>query len=84
VEDISEVRVRWLGHRLHAELNIAVAPDITVEKGHEIAKEARHQLLHHLRYLSNATIHVDPLTASGEKHHRITKHEHGDLSAHSH
>ena len=28
VEDISEVRVRWLGHRLHAELNIAVTPDI--------------------------------------------------------
>ncbi|MGA9537748.1 MAG: cation diffusion facilitator family transporter [Desulfobacterales bacterium] len=84
VEDISEVRVRWLGHRLHAELNIAVAPDITVEKGHEIAKDVRHQLLHHLRYLSNATIHVDPLNASGEKHHRIAEHEHGDLSAHSH
>ncbi|MEN8781314.1 MAG: cation diffusion facilitator family transporter [Desulfobacterales bacterium] len=84
VEDISEVRVRWLGHRLHAELNIAVAPDITVEKGHEIAKDVRHQLLHHLRYLSNATIHVDPLNASGEKHHRIAEHEHGDLSTHSH
>jgi divalent metal cation (Fe/Co/Zn/Cd) transporter len=73
-----------LGHRLHAELNIAVAPDITVEKGHEIAKNVRHQLLHHLRYLSNATIHVDPLNASGEKHHRIAEHEHGDLSTHSH
>jgi cation diffusion facilitator family transporter len=84
VEDISEVRVRWLGHRLHAELNIAVASDITVEKGHEIAKDVRHQLLHHLRYLSNATIHVDPLIASGEKHHRIAEHAHGDLSAHSH
>jgi cation diffusion facilitator family transporter len=84
VEDISEVRVRWLGHRLHAELNIAVASDITVEKGHEIAKDVRHQLLHHLRYLSNATIHVDPLNASGEKHHRIAEHAHGDLSTHSH
>jgi cation diffusion facilitator family transporter len=84
VQDISEVRVRWLGHRLHAELNIAVAPDITVEKGHAIAKDVRHQLLHHLRYLSNATIHVDPLNASGEKHHRIAEHEHGDLSTHSH
>jgi cation diffusion facilitator family transporter len=84
VADISEVRVRWLGHRLHAELNIAVDPDITVEEGHAIAKDARHQLLHHLRYLSNATIHVDPLNASGEKHHRIAEHEHGDFSAHSH
>jgi len=24
VQDISEIRVRWLGHRLHAEVNVAV------------------------------------------------------------
>ena len=82
--DIAEVRVRWLGHRLHAELNIAVRPELSIEKGHEIATEVRHQLLHHLRYLSNATIHIDPVNASGEKHHRITEHTHGDLPAHSH
>jgi cation diffusion facilitator family transporter len=84
VEDISEVRVRWLGHRLHAELNIAVAPDITVYQGHEIAKEVRHQLLHHLRYLSNATIHIDPSNASGEIHHHIHEHVHDNESSHSH
>jgi cation diffusion facilitator family transporter len=84
VQDVTEVRVRWLGHRLHAEVNIAVSPEFSVEKGHEIAKEVQHQLLHHLRYLSNATIHVDPVNASGEKHHRITEHSHDDLSAHSH
>lgn len=84
VYDIAEVRVRWLGHRLHAELNIAVGPELSVEKGHEIATEVRHQLLHHLRYLSNATIHIDPVNVSGEKHHRITEHTHGDLPAHSH
>lgn len=84
VRDVSEVRVRWLGHRLHAELNIAVSPELSVEQGHEIATEVRHQLLHHLRYISNATIHIDPVTASGEKHHRIIEHAHGDLPAHSH
>jgi cation diffusion facilitator family transporter len=84
VREVSEVRVRWLGHRLHAELNIAVSPDLSVEKGHEIAKEVRHQLLHHLRYLSTATIHIDPATASGEEYHRIPEHVHGDLPAHSH
>ncbi|MEW6457142.1 MAG: cation diffusion facilitator family transporter [Acidobacteriota bacterium] len=84
VLDISEVRVRWLGHRLHAEVNIAVSPELSVEKGHEIATEAQHQLLHHLRYLSNATVHIDPMNASGEKHHRIAEHIHDDLQAHSH
>ncbi len=84
VEDVTEVRVRWLGHRLHAEINIGVSPELSVEKGHEIAKQVRHQLLHHLRYLSNATIHIDPVTASGEAYHRIAHHEHDDLPAHSH
>ncbi|MBI2304717.1 MAG: cation transporter [Chloroflexi bacterium] len=81
---VSEVRVRWLGHRLHAEVNIAVAPDLSVGKGHDIAKEVRHQLLHGLRYLSNATIHVDPVDASGEEHHSIEGHEHSGLSRHGH
>jgi len=84
VRDVSEVRVRWLGHRLHAELNIAVSPELSIEEGHRIATEVRHQLLHHLRYLSNATIHVDPVNASGERHHRVTEHAHDDLPAHSH
>ena len=35
---------RWLGHRLHAEVNITVPSDLTVAEGHEIAAEVRHQL----------------------------------------
>ncbi|MCI0488600.1 MAG: cation diffusion facilitator family transporter [Blastocatellia bacterium] len=84
VVEVTDVRVRWLGHRMHAELSIAVAPDLSVEEGHDVAKEARHRLLHHLRYLSNATIHVDPANASGEKYHRIMEHTHDDLPMHSH
>ena len=84
VEEITEVRVRWIGHRLLAEINIAVRSDLSVEQGHDIAKEVRHQLLHHLRYLSNATIHIDPVNASGEMHHRIEDHAHGELPTHSH
>ena len=70
VEEVSEVRVRWLGHRLLAEVNIAGSPDLSVARGHEIAGGVHHRLLHHLRYLSHATIHVDPVDASGEEHHR--------------
>ncbi|MFQ5828689.1 MAG: cation diffusion facilitator family transporter [Candidatus Methylomirabilia bacterium] len=84
VRDASEVRVRWVGHRLHAELNVAVDSGHSVEEGHAVAKEVRHQLLHQLRFLSRATIHVDPVGASGEDHHRIVQHVHDDFSAHSH
>ena len=71
VLEVTEVRVRWLGHRLHAEVNITVLPELSVEKGHQIANRARHALLHHLSFLSNATIHTDPAGASGERHHQI-------------
>ncbi len=84
VQEVTQVRVRWVGHRLHAELNFAVSPHLSVAQGHAIATEVRHQLLHHLPHLANATIHIDPLDASGEEHHRIEEHAHGDLPAHAH
>ena len=84
VRDVTEVRLRWSGHRLHAELNLTVSPKLSVAEGHAIAVEARHQLLHHLPYLSNVTIHIDPEDLSGEEHHRIKEHTHEGLAVHSH
>ncbi len=84
VDDVSEVRVRWLGHRMHAELNVTVGKDLSVEQGHNIACAVRHDLLHNLQFLSEATIHVDPANASGEKHHHIEQHEPDNETAHSH
>ncbi|HYC20337.1 MAG TPA: cation transporter dimerization domain-containing protein [Candidatus Bathyarchaeia archaeon] len=84
VKDVAEVRVRWIGHRLYAEVNVAVDPDPSVDAGHVIAKEVPHQPLHHLSYLSNAVIRVDPLNASGEEHHYVSGHDYGDLTPHRH
>jgi cation diffusion facilitator family transporter len=84
VEDVSEVRARWLGHRLHAEVNIAVDPELSVAEGHTIAREVNHQLLHHLSYLNGAVIHVDPVEEAGEDYHRIPAHSHDGLPTHSH
>ncbi len=84
VHDVTEIRLRWLGHRLHAEINLAVSPKLSVAEGHGIAVEARHQLMHSLPYLSNVTVHVDPEDLSGEKHHDFIEHTHGNLANHSH
>jgi cation diffusion facilitator family transporter len=84
VSDVTEVRMRWSGHRLHAEVNLAVSPNLSVAEGHAIALEARHELLHSLPYLSNVTVHIDPENLSGEEHHGISEHEHGGLARHSH
>ncbi|MGH2348213.1 MAG: cation diffusion facilitator family transporter [bacterium] len=84
VRDVTEARARWIGHRLHAEVNVAVAGELSVVEAHAIAKEVHHQLLHHVPYLAGATIHVDPADEAGEAHHRITAHSHDGLPVHSH
>lgn len=70
VQSVNGVRVRWLGHRLHTELNVAVEASLTVEQGHAIAKETQHELMEHLPYLSSVTIHIDPAHEAGDHHHK--------------
>jgi cation diffusion facilitator family transporter len=84
VEGVSEVRARWMGHRLQAEVNVAVDPHLSVAEGHAVAREVNHRLMHQLSYLSGAVVHVDPIQEAGEEHHRIFSHSHDGLPAHSH
>jgi cation diffusion facilitator family transporter len=84
VEKVTDVRARWLGHRLYAEMNVAVAPQLSVEEGHALAKEVRHEAMHHFGYLSNVVIHIDPMQEAGEEFHRIQAHTHDGLPVHSH
>jgi len=70
VEDISEVRVRWIGHQLLAEVNLAVNADVSVAAGHDITDKARRAVLRQLDFISNVVIHIDPLDSSGEAFHR--------------
>jgi cation diffusion facilitator family transporter len=84
VTDVTDVRARWLGHRLRAEVNISVRPELTVTAAHKIAKAVEHQLEHHVQFLSGAIIHVDPATNAGESAHRQGPHAHDDLQTHAH
>ncbi len=84
VRRVTDVRARWLGHRLYGEVNIAVSPETSLAQAHAIAVESRHELLHHLPPLANVVVHVDPATIPGESHHHILDHSHGGLPKHSH
>lgn len=84
VKEVTDIRARWLGHRLHAEVNVTLPSKMSLSAAHTIAEEVRHQLLHHLKYLSLVVIHVDPEEKSGERHHRIENHSHDGLPIHSH
>ena len=84
IGEVGEVRARWIGHRLHAEINVAVDGSLTVSAAHAIAMEVRHQALHHLPHLGNAVVHTDPADQPGERHHQIVAHTHDGLPVHSH
>lgn len=84
VQQVSEVRARWIGHRLHAEVNVTVLTELSVQDGHTIATEVYHTLMHQVPYLSQAIIHVDPVNASGEVAHALASHPHAEPSRQTH
>jgi cation diffusion facilitator family transporter len=84
VEEVTDVRARWMGHRLHADVSVTLPGGLSVMEGHEITKEVRHQLLHHVPHLGSVMVHVDPHGQGGEGHHRIGLHAHDGVSEHSH
>jgi cation diffusion facilitator family transporter len=84
VEEVTDVRARWIGHRLHADVSVSVPGELSVAEGHAMAKEVRHQLLHHLPHLGGVAVHVDPLGEGGEGFHRIGEHTHDDFPMHRH
>jgi divalent metal cation (Fe/Co/Zn/Cd) transporter len=84
VQEVTDVRSRWIGHRLSAEVAVTVSGTLSVREGHDIAREVRHQLLHHLQHLGSVIVHIDPEGHGGEQHHRIPDHTHDGLPMHRH
>ncbi len=74
VEGVSDTRVRWLGHRLLAEMHVIVDEDLPTRDSHHIAEEVRHALFHAQPRLADATIHIDPCGHGGDDAHRTTSH----------
>ena len=79
VQGVGEFRIRWIGHRLHAEAEITVDGDLPLSAAHRIAEEARHSLLHDIPRLTSAIIHADPCGHDGvDPHADLKHHEPGD------
>ncbi|MFF9809512.1 cation diffusion facilitator family transporter [Streptomyces coeruleorubidus] len=66
VRGVGELRLRWIGHRLRAEVAVVVDGEATVRQAHRIAVDAEHALLHAVPRLTAALVHADPEPAPGE------------------
>jgi cation diffusion facilitator family transporter len=75
VAELGRLRMRWIGHRMHAEVVVAVEPDLTTAEGHEIAETVRHKLFHAISQLSEVIVHVEPAGAIDEAHRKTIYHE---------
>jgi cation diffusion facilitator family transporter len=74
VRSVDSVQLRWIGHRMRAEITLTVDDTLTVVKAHAIADEAHHRLIHRVPRLDDATVHVNPSTRPGVDHHTATGH----------
>lgn len=74
VQGIQEVRVRWHGHRLIAELHAAVEPTLSTVASHAIGEQIRHTLLHTVPKLGEVLVHINPAGQAPEHYHETTWH----------
>ncbi len=74
VVSVGDVRIRWVGHRLHAEIRLVVDRGLSVVAAHDVAERSYHELLHRLPRLSDAIVHTDPSDRNGCDPHAETKH----------
>lgn len=74
VQETHDLRVRWLGHRLQAELHVVVDEDLPTYASHKVAEEVRHALYHADPRLAAIAVHIDPCGHGGTDPHAITAH----------
>jgi cation diffusion facilitator family transporter len=61
---VRSVRMRWIGHRLHADAELDIAPDTSLTDAHQVAHSAEHTLTHAVPKLASALIHAYPAATS--------------------
>ena len=60
VRAVRSVRMRWIGHRLHADAELDIDPAVDLAQAHRIAHDAEHELTHAVPKLTSALIHAYP------------------------
>ncbi|WP_406730388.1 cation diffusion facilitator family transporter [Streptomyces sp. NBC_01794] len=80
VRAVSELRLRWIGHRLRAEVAVVVDGELTVHEAHQVAVDAEHALMHAVPKLTAALVHADPAPVPGAPDPHLGLAHHGSQS----
>lgn len=57
---VQRVRMRWIGLRLDADVELDVDPQLTLRQAHDVAHHAEHVLTHAIPKLDTAVVHAYP------------------------
>jgi cation diffusion facilitator family transporter len=60
VVEVRAVRMRWIGHRLHAEAELSIDRATSLDDAHALAHTAEHTLTHAVPKLESAIVHAYP------------------------
>ena len=60
VRAVPDLKLRWIGHTLHAEADVTVDRGLTVVEGHDLAHHVEEHLVAYVGRLGSATVHVSP------------------------
>jgi len=74
VLDADQIRVRWIGHELHAAIELTVPAEMSIAKAHATAELVHHRLLHEVPRLTDVTIHTNPAPGPDGDPHSLTAH----------
>jgi len=74
VVDVTDIRLRWLGHSLRAEARVAVDSSMSLVDAHHLSHQVEHDLVHGVRRLTSATIHAEPLARDATAAHALVGH----------
>lgn len=74
VRGVDGLRMRWIGHALHTEAELDVAPELSLAYAHRIAHDAEHRLWHALPRLGGAVIHTHPAGPQATADHDLVAH----------
>jgi cation diffusion facilitator family transporter len=72
VTQVGRVRVRWIGHELHADIDLVLPDRFTLGRAHEVCVAAEKALVVAIPRLTSAVIHPDPHLSPGRSHHSET------------
>lgn len=60
IKEILNIKARWSGHQLLAEVYIRVDSNINVIEAHNIIEEVEHEIIDHVKYVSNVVVDIEP------------------------